>query len=82
MNLKKNYFLLSDIFGMYEDDPYQDLGSEHLPSRSPSPTALDIIDILEDKHSQNDQEQRKPRKRVRQPRKWKKNITQGKTRER
>ncbi|CAH2211113.1 jg5609, partial [Pararge aegeria aegeria] len=75
---------MQDIFGVDEEDPYQDSGSEYLPSRSPSPTPLDLIDILEDNHSQNnqdpqnDQEQRKPRKRVRQPHKWKKNIRKAK----
>ncbi|CAH2087382.1 unnamed protein product [Euphydryas editha] len=45
---------MQEIFGVDEEDPYQDSGSEYLPTRSPSPTALDLLDILADNHSQND----------------------------
>lgn len=77
--------LLSEIFGENEEDPYQDSGSEYLPTRSPSPTDMDLVDILGAENqppntihpttsSENTEEQCKPKKRVRQPSKWKKNI--------
>lgn len=78
--------LFSEIFGVDVEDPYQDSGSEYLPTRSPSPSE-DLLDILLGAENQspnsihptaspqNDEEQvQKPRKRVRQPSKWKKNI--------
>lgn len=83
MLFSKQIILLSEIFGVDEEDPYQDSGSEYLPTRSPSPTAVDLLDILADNQQdpgspQNDQEQRKPRKRVRQPSKWKRqNALEG-----
>ncbi|CAH4034232.1 unnamed protein product [Pieris brassicae] len=70
---------------MNAEDPYQDSGSEYLPTRSPSPYE-DLLDILDTENQspnnihpiaspQNDEAQiQKPRKRVRQPSKQKKNI--------
>lgn len=79
----------SEIFGEDEADPYQDSGSEHLPTRSPSPTSTELLDILDSENrppssgqntenSENYQENRKSRKRVRQPSKWKRNIRKQK----
>lgn len=74
---------------MDEDDPYQDSGSEYLPTRSPSPADVDLLDILGAENQspnvahptaspENTEEQCKPRKRLRQPSKWKKNIRKEK----
>lgn len=83
--------LLSDMFGMDEEEPYQDSGSEYLPTRSPSPLQadVDLLDVLGAENqspnithptasSENTEELRKSRKRVRQPSKWKKNIRKEK----
>ncbi|KAF9816541.1 hypothetical protein SFRURICE_010700 [Spodoptera frugiperda] len=67
-----------EIFGVDEDDPYQDSGSEYLPTRSPSPADVDLLDISGAENQspnvahptaspENTEEQCKPRKRLRQP---------------
>ncbi|KAF9797229.1 hypothetical protein SFRURICE_006211 [Spodoptera frugiperda] len=80
---------MQEIFGVDEDDPYQDSGSEYLPTRSPSPADVDLLDILDAENQspnvahptaspENTEEQCKPRKRLRQPSKWKKKIRKEK----
>lgn len=70
---------------MDDEEPFQDSDSEYLPTRSPSPNASDLLDNLGAENQspnsvygtaspQNDEEKQKPRKRIRQPSNWKRNI--------
>uniref|UniRef100_A0A2A4J678 Uncharacterized protein n=1 Tax=Heliothis virescens TaxID=7102 RepID=A0A2A4J678_HELVI len=69
---------MQEIFGVDEEDPYQDSGSEYLPTRSPSPADVNLLDILGAENQspnvthptanpENTEEKCKPRKRQRQP---------------
>ncbi|XP_045505973.1 uncharacterized protein LOC123702301 [Colias croceus] len=76
-----------EIFGSEaEEGPFQDSGSEYQPSgRNSTASSTDLIDILGDENqspnnitSEITPVQSKPRKRVRQPSKWKKNVRKEK----
>lgn len=76
--------MFTDIFGSEaEENPFQDSGSEYQPSgRNSTASTTDLIEILGDENqSQNNVTSEitpKPRKRVREPSKWKKNVRKEK----
>lgn len=77
----------TEMFGSEsEEDPFQDSGSDYQPSRRNSTTSTtDLLQLLGDdnqslnaSNSEVVEHQSKPRKRVRHPSKWKKNMRKEK----
>lgn len=78
--------MFTEIFGSDAEDPFQDSGSEYQPSeRNSTASSTYLLHILDDENQSPNNitsvitpAQSKPRKRVRQPNKWKKNVRKEK----
>ncbi|CAG4955519.1 unnamed protein product [Colias eurytheme] len=71
---------MEDLFHDSEE-PFQESGSEYLPSKSSSPSLIELTELLGDENippvlenAQEVEPQKKTRKRKREPKKWKKNV--------